>query len=36
MDGWDVECVIYVEKAKHGDLYQFMTYGPGQQLGSER
>lgn len=25
--------ILVFEKAKHGDLYQFMTYGPGQQLG---
>lgn len=25
--------VLVFEKAKHGDLYHFMTHGPGQQLG---
>lgn len=25
--------ILVFEKAKHGDLYQFMTHGPGQQLG---
>ena len=24
--------ILVFEKAKHGDLYQFMTHGPGQQL----
>ena len=25
--------ILVFEKAKHGDLHQFMTHGPGQQLG---
>ena len=25
--------ILVFEKANHGDLYQFMTHGPGQQLG---